>query len=68
MDGGDSGQQFVWIRASSGAEGFLNTSYLLPPQPVGEMVVERTDGKRNTMLRQIATTSRDPGVMVASRA
>jgi hypothetical protein len=65
--GDGDGAQFVWVRSSSGAEGFLNSSYLLPP-PAVPMVVRRTDGGSTTMLRAVATTSRDPAVMVPSRA
>eukprot|EP01052_Picozoa_sp_SAG31_P011508 SAG31_NODE_653_length_13152_cov_4.899487_4_plen_529_part_00 len=65
LNGGSA--KFVWVRSSCGAEGFLNASYLLPPTPL-KRVVRRTDGGSSTMLRAVPTRSRDPAVMVASRA
>ena len=57
---------FAWVRAASGAEGYLNASYFLSTEQ--RAFVGRSDGGGGTMLRKIATTSREPEVFVESRA
>ena len=57
---------FAWVRAASGAEGYLNASYFLSTEQ--RAFVGRSDGDGGTMLRKIATTSREPEVFVESRA